>query len=206
MRRVSTAILATVAVCSRDVVREVAYADIEQAMMPEDRQVSRAARSRTAQDGPGNDPDTVWIGHIYDAAFTAGGKMPAGGYGPYKVGRGPNFPTKSGGTIGDNGTWDFDRFQAGETDSLQGWWPLARAYQSGATIFPDYRYAFKGLDYGNTVNYVINQGAPKRTYGVTGLWHRDAGSAASLSDSIKAPTAAGAVVAGRSGRRPTASA
>ena len=153
-----------------------ARADVEQAFIPEDLRITRAARLLTAQDGlPGNDPDTVWIGHICDATYTAGGRMPAGGYGPYKVGRGPNRPSRLGGTIGDNGTWDFDRFQVGETDSLQGWWPVARAFQSGVTAFPDYRYPWFGLDYGNTINYVINQGAPKRTYGVTGLWHRDAG-------------------------------
>ena len=108
--------------------------------------------------------------------------MPAGGYGPYHVGRGPNHVTKSGGTVGDNGTWDFDRFQAvlpaERADSLQGWWPMARCFQSGATTFPDYRRAMFALDHGNQVNYVINQGQPKRTFGVTGLWHRDRGNAA----------------------------
>src|SRR5262245_48737293 len=165
-------------------VRSVAqpFEGIEQAMMPEPGHATRAARLRTAQDPA--DPDTVWIGHVYDQNWTAGGTMPAGGYGPYRVGRGPNLPTKSGGTIGGNGVWDFDRFQGpfapggAEQDSLQGWWPIARAFQSGATTFPDYRRAMFALDYGNQVNYVINQGQPKRTFGVTGLWHRDRGNAA----------------------------
>jgi hypothetical protein len=111
-----------------------------QLTMPEPRPATRASRLRTAQDP--SDPDTVWIGHIYDPTFTAGGTMPAGGYGPYHVGRGPNRPTRSGGTIGSNGTWDFDRFQLLEQDSLQGWWPMVRCFQSGATTFPDYRRAF----------------------------------------------------------------
>src|SRR5262245_50480847 len=154
---------------------------IEQAMVPEHGRTTRAARLRTAQDGV--DPDTVWIGHVYDPTWTAGGTMPAGGYGPYRVGRGPNRPTRSGATIGDNGVWDFDRFQGpfapggAEQDSLQGWWPVARCFQSGATTFPDYRRASFALDNGNQVNYVINQGPPKRTFGVTGLWHRDRGNA-----------------------------
>ena len=154
----------------------------QQAMVPSRGPATRAARLRTALDP--TDPDTVWVGHIFDQAFTAGGTMPAGGSGPYRVGRGPNRPTKSGGTIGDNGVWDFDRFQGPfapggpERDSLQGWWPIVRAFQSGATTFPDYRRAFFALDYGNQVNYVINQGQPKRTFGVTGLWHRDRGNAA----------------------------
>src|SRR5262245_16794705 len=149
--------------------------------MPETRGLPRAARLRTAQDGV--DPDTVWIGHIYDQTWTAGGTMPAGGYGPYRVGRGPNRPTKSGGTIGGNGVWDFDRFQGpfspggAENDSLQGWWAVARPYQNFIETPHDYRKAFGWLDYGNQVNYVINQGSPKRTFGVTGLWHRDRGNA-----------------------------
>jgi len=161
---------------------------VEQAVIPERGELSRAARLRSALDP--TDPDTVWIGHIWDQTFNAGGTMVAGGYGPYRVGRGPNRPTKSGGTIGDNGTWDFDRFQGpfapggAENDSLQGWWPMVRCYQSGATTFPDYRYAFFGLDYGNQVNYVINQGGPKRTFGVVGLWHRDNGSIAGTSQDI----------------------
>src|SRR5262245_54850865 len=149
---------------------------VQQAMVPERGKATRAAKLRTSLDP--TDPDTVWIGHIHDAAFTAGGTMPAGGYGPYHVGRGPNFPTKSGSTIGSNGTWDFDRFQATDKDSLQGWWPMVRCFQSGATTFPDYRRAMFALDHGNQVNYVINQGQPKRTFGVTGLWHRDRGNAA----------------------------
>src|SRR5262245_52772697 len=154
-----------------------------QVMIPERRPVSRTARLRTAID-PG-DPDTVWIGHIYDPSWTAGGTMPAGGYGPYHVGRGPSRPVKSGGSIGSNGTWDFDRFQFTDQDSLQGWWPMVRAFQSGATTFGDFRRAFFGLDHGNQINYVINQGAPKRTFGVVGLWHRDRGSLATGSpDSI----------------------
>ena len=152
---------------------------VEQALIPD--RVWSAARLRTALDP--TDPDTVWVGHIQDPTWTAGGTMTAGGYGPYRVGRGPNRPRRAGvpTTLGGDGTWDFDRFQGpaspggAETDSLQGWWPIARAYQSGATTFPDWRRPFFGLDYGNQVNYVINQGSPKRTFGVTGLWHRDRG-------------------------------
>jgi hypothetical protein len=119
--------------------------------------------------------DTVWVGHVFDPTYTAGGTMPAGGYGPYRLGRGPARPT--GSPVGDNGLWDFDRFQAGESDSLHGWWPLARPYQGEGTTLPDYRRAFEGLDYGNQANYLINQGSPKRTFGVVGLWHRDRGNA-----------------------------
>jgi hypothetical protein len=203
MRKLFMAILALVGAASLSTpVRVYAQADegVVQAMQPEHKGVTRAARLRTAQD-PG-DPDTVYIGHIYDQTFTAGGKMVAGGYGPYRVGRGPNLPTRAGApvTIGDNGAWDFDRFQGqfspggAETDSLQGWWPVARAYQSGATTFGDYARSFQGFDYGNNVNYVINQGSPKRTFGVVGLWHRDRGNityAAADTVEDKDPIAAG---------------
>src|SRR5262245_16557677 len=154
---------------------------MEQAMMPDRGRASRAARLRTALDPA--DPDTVWIGHVYDPAWTAGGTMPAGGYGPYRVGRGPNLPTKSGGSIGGNGVWDFDRFQGpsapggAEQDSLQGWWPIARPFVFSVETPPDYRKAFMWLDYGNQVSDLVNQGWPKRTFGVTGLWHRDRGNA-----------------------------
>ena len=98
MRKLFTAILALAGV---SLLLVPAFADIEQAMMPERGKATRAAKLRTSLDP--TDPDTVWIGHIYDQTFTAGGTMPAGGYGPYKVGRGPNRVTKSGGTVGDNG-------------------------------------------------------------------------------------------------------
>ena len=174
MRKMFLAILALAGVSSLFApVRVYAQEEgVKQMKRADLRGVTRAARLHSSD---GTDPDTVWIGHIYDAAYTAGGKMQAGGYGPYHVGRGPNLPTRSGGTLGDNGVWDFDRFQAGECDSLQGWWPVARPYQSGAATFGDYRRSFFGFDYGNQANYVINQGFPKRTFGVTGLWHRDGG-------------------------------
>jgi hypothetical protein len=57
-----------------------------------------------------------------------------------------------------------------------GWWPLARPFQSGDAVnVNDAARPFYGLDYGNQGNYVINQGSPKRTFGVTGYWHRDVG-------------------------------
>jgi hypothetical protein len=167
---------------------------IVQEFMPGDRMPTRAARLRSSNlPHPGNDPDTVWIGHIDDPTFTAGGKMPAGGAGPYHVGRGQNFPKRSGLPVklSDNGTWSFDVFQPGETDSLFGWWPVMRPFQSiGGSDNDDYQRPFMGLDYGNQVNYVINQGSPKRTFGVVGVWHRDPGSLA-LTDSIGPTTSAG---------------
>ena len=112
--------------------------------------------------------DTVWIGHV-----TTNTGLPGtpGGYGPYHIGRGPN-----NGPLSANGVWTFDHFQGGETDSLQGWWPIGLPYQSAVlTSSGDRDRPFFGLDYGNQGNYTINQGSPKRTFGVTSYWHRDQG-------------------------------
>ena len=151
-----------------------------------------------------NDPDTVWIGHIADPSWvprdrngnpvpssardasgapSVPGTVPIGGYGPYHLGRGSNLPggdvsqgIAGGANTSFNGIWDFDHFQAGD-DTLQGWWPIARPYHpASATPTQDKQRACMGLNYGNQGNYVINQGVGyKRTFGVTGYWHRDAG-------------------------------
>jgi hypothetical protein len=153
---------------------------------------SKAAKLRTSAS---TDPDTVWIGHIADpnwrpkdrngADVTHAG-IQTGGYGPYRIGRGYNWPGWAS-PASFNGVWDWDSFggatpaqgsfpaRAAEHDSLMGWWPLARPQQSGDAVNPqDKVRAFYGLDYGNQGNYVINQGS-KRTFGVTGYWHRDVG-------------------------------
>ena len=119
-----------------------------------------------------SDPDTVWIGHVQSPTGLPG---TPGGYGPYKVGRGTR---QIGGAAGfPNGVWTFDHFQGGtDVDSLQGWWPVALPFASvGGSNQSDLSRPFFGLDYGNQGNYVIPQGAPKRTFGVTGYWHRDPG-------------------------------
>ena len=145
--------------------------------------VSGASKLRTSQSGI--DPDTVWIGHIADPSWRPrdrnGNPMSAasfptiatGGYGPYHIGRGDNRPGIGPGTS-YNGIWDWDHFQPGETDTLMGWWPVARPYQGPDVQADDKKRPFFGLDYGNLGNYVINQGL-KRTFGVTGYWHRDVG-------------------------------
>src|SRR5262249_54912205 len=161
-----------------------AQEDGEEPLPTDPRFVSTASQLRTSL--AGTDPDTVWIGHISDPTWRPrdrnGNIMSAasfptiatGGYGPYHVGRGDNRVGVGPGTS-SNGVWDWDHFQPGEDDSLMGWWPLARAYQSQAGgSSDDKQRPFYGLDYGNIGNYVINQGL-KRTFGVTGYWHRDVG-------------------------------
>jgi hypothetical protein len=133
---------------------------------------SRAGRLRTSDV---SDPDTVWIGHVLTNTGLPG---TPGGYGPFKIGRGPNLPGGGPGTS-LNGVWTFDQLQAGETDSLMGWWPVICPFGSvGTSNKLDRERPFFGFDYGNQGNYVGNQGptAGQRTFGVTGYWHRDGGS------------------------------
>jgi hypothetical protein len=118
------------------------------------------------------DPDTVYVGHVFGSTGLPG--VP-GGAGPYHVGRG-GYRVHAGGAAADNGYWDWSRFNSGELDSLQGWWPLNRGIgTTGGVTLGDRQRPFHGLDYGNLGCYVIDQGSPKRTFGVTGYWHADPG-------------------------------
>jgi hypothetical protein len=124
--------------------------------------------------------DTVWIGHVVSATGLPG---TAGGAPPYHIGRGLNRIT-GGGAPGTpagsfNGVWCFDHFQAGESDTLMGWWPVTLPFASnGGVSVADRSRPFSGLDYGNQGNYVLNaaSGPTRRTFGVTSYWHRDLGS------------------------------
>jgi hypothetical protein len=121
-------------------------------------------------------PDTVWVGHVNTSTGLPG---TPGGYGPYRIGRGPNHII-GGGKLGSasdlNGVWDFDHWGEGETDSLQGWWPVQSPFGStGSTDFDDVLRPFFCLDYGNLGNYAPI-GPDHRTFGVTGYWHADGGS------------------------------
>ena len=135
-----------------------------------------AARSSGLRTSAGADPETVWVGHV----ATPGGGAPGtiGGYGPHHVGRGPNHII--GGRLGPassyDGVWDFDHFQAGETDTLMGWTMIQGSYGSvGPSNLDDYKRSFFGFDYGNQANSAGRQG---RTFGVTGIWHADNGTVA----------------------------
>ena len=74
--------------------RQVAQAEVMIGDLFDAKERNASQRLRSA--AVGVDPDTIWIGHIWDATWTAGGTMPAGGYGPYRIGRGPNFVTRQG--------------------------------------------------------------------------------------------------------------
>ena len=126
---------------------------------------SRAARlsvSATAVD-----PDTVYVGKSF-TNHTAPDNY-------WNIYVGDYLP---GTNTATNAFWDWDNsvgIQA--ADSLQGWWPLHRQYNStgGLTLTDDNR-PWWALDHGNIGNYVISQNsAAKRTFGVVGYWHADPG-------------------------------
>lgn len=157
----------------------------------------RAAKLRTSG---GSDPDTVWIGHVNTATGLPG---TPGGHGPHHVGRGSHLLVNGalGSATDFNGTWDFDHYQGGETDSLMGWWPVMCPFGSiGPTNFDDNLRPWFSLDYGNQGNYVIPQGSPKRTFGVVGYWHRDPGNTVAPvlpdPDAVPGPNAEWAPIAG----------
>jgi hypothetical protein len=121
--------------------------------------VQRAAKLRGQADG-----DTTYVG--YNPAF-------AGANNPWQVGVGAYRPYP-GSNNARRGFWDWDTPIAG--DSLQGFWPIRHLYSSGTSMPPDDKLRpWYALEHGNVVNYVINQGAPKRTFGIVGVWHADPG-------------------------------
>jgi hypothetical protein len=122
----------------------------------------------------------VFIGHVS-----------TGGYGPFKIGRGPRRIT--GGLLGTaaayDGVWSFDHFQGGETDSAQGWTFVQPAHSSiGPSDLDDNLRPWFGLDGGNRANHRPVQG---RTFGVTGIWHADNGSQLTSSVGGSNPVAPG---------------
>jgi hypothetical protein len=116
------------------------------------------------------DPDTVYVGKSFTNHTAADNywNIYTGSYLP-----GVNDP--------NNAFWDWDNSTGIQAaDSLQGWWPLHRQYNSagGLTLTDDNR-PWWALDHGNLANYVISQNsAAKRTFGVVGIWHADPGNTA----------------------------
>ena len=130
---------------------------------------SRAQRLGTSSDLV----DTVYVGHSY--TNNTGFPGPITNY--WNVYTGHYAP---GVNDAQNAIWDWDHstgFGAYVGDSLAGWWPIRRPYGiTGGLTLADNARPWTAIQQGNMGNYVINQGAGgKRTFGVTGYWHDDAG-------------------------------
>ena len=133
------------------------------------RQVHDLIRSRAAWLGTsaGPDPDTVYLGKSFvnHTGPLNYWNLYVGSYLP-----GTNAP--------NNTMWDWDNSAGAQApDSLQGWWPYEREYNStgGLTLTDDQR-PWWCLDYGNVGNFVLSQqSSAKRTFGVVGYWHADGG-------------------------------
>src|SRR2546423_7987130 len=126
-----------------------------------------ASRARRLRTSAGPDPDTVYIGKSF-TNHTAPDNY-------WNIYTGTYLPGVNNTT---NAFWGWDNsvgIQA--ADSLQGWWPLRRQYNSagGLTLTDDQR-PWWAIDHGNLANYVISQqSSAKRTFGVVGIWHADPG-------------------------------
>ena len=131
--------------------------------------VKELMRSRASNLGvsAGPDPDSVYVGKSY-TNHTAPDNY-------WNIYVGDYLP---GTNTATNAFWDFENsvgLQA--ADSLHGWWPLHRQYNStgGLTLTDDAR-TWWALDHGNIGNYIISQNASaRRSFGVVGYWHRDPG-------------------------------
>jgi len=118
-------------------------------------QLTRASRLGTAYTGA----DTVFIGHTTTAPYSL----------PWHIGAGPYRPGVGGKY--DN-MWDFDTYDGGAIDSMQGWIPtVTNNTRSSGTISDDQR-PWQCLDWGNKINPAPVQG---RTPGIVSAWHVDGG-------------------------------
>ena len=131
-----------------------------------------ATRAKRLGVSAGPDPDTVYVGKSY-TNHTAPDNYWNIYTGTYRPGL----------NVATNAFWDWDNSVGIQApDSLQGWWPMHRQYNStgGLTLTDDLR-PWWALDHGNLGNYVISQqSSAKRTFGVVSYWHADPGNNAGL--------------------------
>jgi hypothetical protein len=145
-------------------------ADAAQGLTLKNAELSQELRSRGARLGASSsNTDTTWIGYTPSAVSSTNWWGVYAGFGKDGYYRPVNG-------IPHRGVWDWEEPVHG--DSLQGWWPLINLYAStGGQTRTDRNRPWWALDFGNMANYDINE-ANGRTFGVVGVWHRDAGSLA----------------------------
>jgi hypothetical protein len=165
-----------------DAVKENPMLEIQQM-----RSAAKKAQLRTNVDP--TDGDTVWVGHVFGTHSVPWSANPNWtGWGPFHTGRGGyrignnspkvDEPPNYSGAVSNNGYWDFDRFNAGETDTLQGWWSVSQPHASiGGFVGNDREKRwFMCFDFGNNGNHRSSDHGGKKNYGVISYWHVDNGS------------------------------
>ena len=129
-------------------------------------QLNQELRARAAGIHSASEFDTTWVGFTPGHEDSRNYWSVYAGFGKDGFARPP----------AERGMWGWETQIHG--DSLQGWWPRRLACNAtGGQTRTDRNRPWWAFDIGNQANYVINQGtANKRTFGVVGVWHRDAGS------------------------------
>src|SRR6266850_2696115 len=145
--------------------------------------MTRAARLSPARTAAIS--ESTWVGHSIQTIVP--GDPSTYSYGVFHVGRGKNRPSLSysPGPAADknnSGLWDWDRFNADESDSLQGWWPYRRSFTRVDGPPNDIARPWLCNEMGNVGNYTTNSPGSrnggaygKKNFGVLGYWHVDPG-------------------------------
>ncbi len=126
-------------------------------------------------------PDTIWVGYWSGANVNDNYWMVGGLHGgdPPTDDPPPADYGNRGGTAND-GVWSFEANQQVHGDSLSGWWSVRNNHvNSSGAVLTDENRLWWAVEYGNIVNFAGNPGGGgSRTFGVTGMWHRDEGASA----------------------------
>jgi len=137
------------------------------ARMAQQQLLTKAARLGTSAD-----TDTMFVGHsnLWTPYVNN----------PYHVGVGPYRPGV--GAVGSqyNGMWDFDSYDGGTVDSLQGWVQQVNPNTRTSGTIADRLRPWVCLDWGNRMNVGPIQG---RTPGIVSAWHADNGNYTPLPNS-----------------------
>ena len=161
MRRIPVTLLAVLglaAVLVPPVSAQDAWSDRDQQPKLLDVRLARESKS-SARLRTSGDMDTFFVGHCASVTPTVGN--------PFAIGQAPYRPGVSA-----DGLWDFDSYNGGLVDSLQGWTPIVRPNVRTSGTREDFRRPWFCLDWGNRLNATPVQG---RTVGIVGVWHVDGG-------------------------------
>ena len=130
---------------------------------------TRAARLGTSYGYPFGAADTMFVGHSSVTPWAATN--------PWHIGVGDYRPTSNRaglqpGSLKYDGMWDFDNYDGGTIDSMQGWVPVNTPTTRSLGTIPDTQRPWQCLDWGNRLNAGPVQG---RTPGIVSAWHVDNG-------------------------------